>query len=198
MRYRAECTDCTSAEGIAADADVDCKASSYYHPAACLALPADDDRSSCRLGRLFQTDRVLDRDGGAFAARCGRDCSRRGLGVRLKMVSASKMRRGGCLRVMVELTRRRMVVGKSIVSHGHLGVVVSIAKIMELARRRVNQPKLRQDKFRRQNSTCGKAPSRENPGNGNWTGQSGLGFGRECGSVGVWECGSTSIQAELE
>ena len=58
-RHMVECMYCTSAEGIAAaaDADADCKASSYSHPAACLALPADDDRSSCRLGRLcFQTD----------------------------------------------------------------------------------------------------------------------------------------------
>lgn len=74
-RHMVACMYCTSAEGIAAaaaDADADCKASSYSHPAACLALPADDDCSSCRLGRLsFQTDRVLDRDGGAFAAaRC--------------------------------------------------------------------------------------------------------------------------------
>jgi hypothetical protein len=73
-RHMVACMYCTSAEGIAAaaDGDVDCKASSYSHPAACLALPADDDRSSCRLGRLsFQTDRVLDRVGDASAAaRC--------------------------------------------------------------------------------------------------------------------------------
>jgi hypothetical protein len=76
-RHMVACMYCTSAEGIAAvavavDADADCTASSYSHPAACLALPADDDRSSCRLGRLsFQTDRVLDRIGDAFAAaRC--------------------------------------------------------------------------------------------------------------------------------
>jgi hypothetical protein len=51
-----------------ADADADCTASSCPDLVACLALPADDDRSSCRLGRLyFQTDRVLDRIG---ATRC--------------------------------------------------------------------------------------------------------------------------------
>lgn len=47
----------TSAEGIAdvvvgADAvGSDYEASSCPHPVACLALPADDGRSSCRLGR---------------------------------------------------------------------------------------------------------------------------------------------------
>jgi hypothetical protein len=105
-RHMVACMYCTSAEGIAAaaDGDVDCKASSYSHPAACLALPADDDRSSCRLGRLsFQTDRVLDRVGDAFAAaRCRMNCSRRGLVVRLKTVSASKRKCRGCLRVMVD------------------------------------------------------------------------------------------------
>jgi hypothetical protein len=109
-RHMVACMYCTFVEGIAAaaaaaaDADADYKASSYSHPAACLALPADDDRSSCRLGRIsFQTDRVLDRVGGGFAAaRCRMNCSRRGLVVRLKMVSASKMRYRGCLRVMVD------------------------------------------------------------------------------------------------
>jgi hypothetical protein len=66
-RRRVACRYCTSAVDTA-DADADCRASSYPHLAACLALPADDDRSSCRLGRLsFQADRVLDRIG---AARC--------------------------------------------------------------------------------------------------------------------------------
>ena len=110
-RHMVACMYCTSAEGIAAaaDADADCKASSYSHPAACLALPADDDRSSCRLGRLsFQTDRVLDRVGDAFAAaRCRMNCSRRGLVVRLKTVSASKRKCRGCLRVMVDKQKVR-------------------------------------------------------------------------------------------
>jgi hypothetical protein len=44
--------------------------SSYPYLAACLALPADDDRSSCRLGNnggsfAIQTDRVLGRSGAA-------------------------------------------------------------------------------------------------------------------------------------
>ena len=53
---RMACRDCTSAADIAdADAaDVDCIVLSFcLHLAACLALPADDDRSSCRLGRFL-------------------------------------------------------------------------------------------------------------------------------------------------
>lgn len=55
-------TDCTWAVDIAGS---DYKAFSCPNPAACLALPADDDRSSCRLGDFFQTDRVRGRVGAA-------------------------------------------------------------------------------------------------------------------------------------
>lgn len=54
--------DCTWAVDIAGS---DYKAFSCPNPAACLALPADDDRSSCRLGDFFQTDRVRGRVGAA-------------------------------------------------------------------------------------------------------------------------------------
>jgi hypothetical protein len=91
-RHMVACMYCTSAEGIAAaaDADADCKASSYSHPAACLALPADDDCSSCRLGRLLPN---RPRPGSDLEVRlllrvAGWNCSRRELVVRLKTVSA--------------------------------------------------------------------------------------------------------------
>ena len=52
--------------------------------------------------------RVLDRVGDAFAAaRCRMNCSRRGLVVRLKTVSASKRKCRGCLRVMVDKQKVR-------------------------------------------------------------------------------------------
>ena len=63
-------TDCTCAVDIAGS---DYKASSCPHPAACLALPADDDRSSCRLGDFFQTDRARGRVGAARGCRTDAD-----------------------------------------------------------------------------------------------------------------------------
>ncbi len=49
------CSCCTSAEGIAdagcGVAGIGYEAASCLHPVACLALPADDDYSSCRLGK---------------------------------------------------------------------------------------------------------------------------------------------------
>jgi hypothetical protein len=62
--------------------DSDCTVSSAPYPVAFpAALPADDDRSSCRLGMLLQTDRVLRRVGTARLcdARWRCDCRRRGL-----------------------------------------------------------------------------------------------------------------------
>lgn len=59
-RHKVACSYCTSAEDIAgadAGAGVDCMVSFVLHLAACLALPADDGRSSCRLGRLFLPNR---------------------------------------------------------------------------------------------------------------------------------------------
>lgn len=51
--------------------DSDCTVSS--DPAAyCSAPPADDDYSSCRLGILFQTDRVMSRVGTALRCALGR------------------------------------------------------------------------------------------------------------------------------
>jgi len=47
------CRCYTSAADIADAGDVDCKASACPHLAAFLALPADDDRSSCRLGIIL-------------------------------------------------------------------------------------------------------------------------------------------------
>ncbi len=54
------CMHCTSAEGIAAAGDgaaVDCKVSSCSYLATCLVLPADDGRSSCRLGEALLPNR---------------------------------------------------------------------------------------------------------------------------------------------
>lgn len=59
-RHKVACSYYTSAEDIAgadAGADADCIVSFVLHLAACLALPADDGHSSCRLGRLFRPNR---------------------------------------------------------------------------------------------------------------------------------------------
>jgi hypothetical protein len=59
-RHMAACSYYTSAEDIAdadGDADADCMVSSFLHLAACLALPADDGHSSCRLGRVSLPNR---------------------------------------------------------------------------------------------------------------------------------------------
>jgi hypothetical protein len=62
-RGRVACSHCTS-EQLVGIADSGCKASSLpYLAAYSAALPADDDCSSCRLGRCVQTDRVLRRIG---------------------------------------------------------------------------------------------------------------------------------------
>ena len=61
-RGKVACSHCTSAQ-LEDTAGSGCKVSSFpYLAAYSAALPADDDRSSCRLGRCFQTDRVLASD----------------------------------------------------------------------------------------------------------------------------------------
>jgi hypothetical protein len=61
-RHMVACSYCTFVEGtvdvgVDMDADADCMVSVFLHLAACLALPADDGHSSCRLGSLCLPNR---------------------------------------------------------------------------------------------------------------------------------------------
>lgn len=79
----------------AGTASSDCTASSGPYPAASPAgPPADDDRSSCRLGSLLQTNRVLSESGlelrGA-ALHDGGEIAVAGDGIVQQMISTSKI-----------------------------------------------------------------------------------------------------------